>query len=503
MLTDSSSPLAKRVKFNSGEASPSPSGGTNDTEPINPPQPSKPITIRANSHIHLCYHDPLLPVPFHTFPTYTHQLFDNERIGQRIVMIDDKEFVEEEKVFLNEEEAKHFKIEVHIDTRTWKQAVNITGLSTSVEEEARRQLIQARLAKGVAEDATFHHDHHVHFPSTLIHNEEESELQSPQGTLLRTFTVKDNNTDEEGEKYETYICASNNMKTATILARAEKIAMWFIETADTVDFYNNSQWELVTLYQCGIDKKDGKTVVRSLVGYITLFTFHTPMMGSRLRICQALISPYKQSKGLGRELMQDIYQLAQVRENIIEVTVEDPCPGFERLRDIVDYEWAVQQCANKKWWEEKDIDLASHLKIIKSQAIFIQEAYEYLELIQTLSTHYKKEDVEEIQEEKKESSQEVHHTIHQMTDLEKLAFLHEKVEDHVNFPQFRLKVKRHLVKEYKDLKYLDSANMKKELSKLFNKERMNRFHHILRAAYRLGLVDNQRILSSDFLAVLC
>ncbi len=512
MSSADSSPKTKRVKFCVEENQVVPPESVEEVEV------HKPITVRANAHIHLCYHDPLLTVPYHTFPEYTHQLFDEETIGKRLLEVEGENgakdwIAEEERVFISEEEAKHFKIEVHIDTRTWRQAVNITGLTGEGKDlEDRLELIQSRMSRGVANDATFYHDHHFHFPSTLAtitDKEEEELLEKPRGKLLRSFTVGDSSVGDI-ESYETYLCGSDDKATALLLARAEKVAMWFIETADSVEFFNNQQWELIALYQYQTDSKNGdeKTVTRSFVGYITLFTFHTPLVGSRLRICQALISPYKQSKGLGRELMRDVYQLAHSREHIIEVTVEDPCPGFQRLRDIVDYEWAVEQSkaageSENKWWEESEVNLSSSLKITKAQAVFVQEAYEYLQLINTLDAHYKVEDDEDNAAENECAATTAnHHSIDHMTDLEKLAFLHKKVENHEDFSSFRLKVKRHLLKENKDLKYLDSSKMKKELSKIFDKDRLNRFHHILRAMYRLGLVDNGKVLSKDFLSKL-
>jgi hypothetical protein len=54
-----------------------------------------------------------------------------------------------------------------------------------------------------------------------------------------------------------------------------------------------------------------------------------------------LVLPPYQGRGLGRHALLEVYALASRREEVLEVTVEDPCPGFQRLRDAVDMEWAL------------------------------------------------------------------------------------------------------------------------------------------------------------------
>lgn len=64
-------------------------------------------------------------------------------------------------------------------------------------------------------------------------------------------------------------------------------------------------------------------------------------MGAKLRVCQALIFPHLQGKGIGKQLLQVVYNLASTRKDTTEVTVEDPAPAFQRLRDRVDFHWAA------------------------------------------------------------------------------------------------------------------------------------------------------------------
>jgi hypothetical protein len=217
---------------------------------------------------------------------------------------------------------------------------------------------------------------------------------------------------------------------------------------------------------------------------MTLFTFHNPFAGDKLRVCQALIFPEKQHGGFGRELLLSIYRLAAERENIVEVTVEDPSPGFQRLRNAVDFEWYTLQYNPEKQVtlsttqlspaerEKEYTDIAKRLKIIKLQAIFAKEASEYIELLHS-SLH-------ECDTQSTSDSMEVY-----------LSHLHELVTAHNKFSEFRLQVKRTLVKNdpANELKYLSKTDLQKELSTLFE-EKMMKYRVILPTAVRLGLIPS-------------
>lgn len=60
-----------------------------------------------------------------------------------------------------------------------------------------------------------------------------------------------------------------------------------------------------------------------------------------MRICQALILPHFQRGGHGLELYQLIHKLALQRDHVVELTVEDPAPGFTALRLKADALYAL------------------------------------------------------------------------------------------------------------------------------------------------------------------
>lgn len=139
---------------------------------------------------------------------------------------------------------------------------------------------------------------------------------------------------------EYLICLANHSHDGCneLVKRFERLAVFFIETADSVDF-TDERWEILILYHI----KDNNMYY---AGYTTLFRFHNPIHGSKMRICQALVLPPYQRRGLGRLMLTRVYELARTDANIVEVTVEDPCEGFRSLRDIVDVQWAMGLAAS-------------------------------------------------------------------------------------------------------------------------------------------------------------
>jgi histone acetyltransferase 1 len=127
--------------------------------------------------------------------------------------------------------------------------------------------------------------------------------------------------------------------------------MWYIETADDVDVTSEEgggYWKVLYVFESIHCQK------YALVGYMTLFHFYSPFKkpksGIVIRICQALILPPYQRMGLGKTLLSQVHELvrksASADREIVELTVEDPAPGFTALRNRVDYELMLKSFDN-------------------------------------------------------------------------------------------------------------------------------------------------------------
>jgi GNAT superfamily N-acetyltransferase len=287
------------------------------------------------------------------------------------------------------------------------------------------------------------------------------------------------------------------------LRRAEKVAMWHIETADAVEF-SDEHWEVLNVYRCrpraraspgpaDDDADAAADTYRSLAGYMTLYTFLNPFKGAKVRVCQVLVLPHEQKKGLGREMLLAVYRLAAGRPDVAEVTVEDPCPGFQAMRDTVDCEWlAAAMPAGllaghdgvEEWVTatspQARADHAARLKITPSQAHFAFEAMKYALLHRRLAAAEAAADATGVCAEAE-------------ADAPAAAAAEAAVDScEADLKAFRLAVKRRLLGENPHLKAAGKEAMQKELDALYA-EMVERYQkcekHCLRAvAARIGEV---------------
>ena len=271
----------------------------------------------------------------------------------------------------------------------------------------------------------------------LYHSYERTSCSSisPIGTLLHSWSLNHHN-------FHIRLSSFQTPGADDVLKAAEKLAMWYIETADSIDF-NDARFELLLVYQSHdfLDKE-----VHSICGYMTLYTFCNPFSGNKLRICQALVLPPMQNKGIGRELILIAYQLAATRDDIVEVTVEDPAEGFSKLRDAVDCELVFRKSDWRSMLESSEKERTEAAKLLKmkfSQYTFSLEALEYIELSRTCGS--------------------------------------EHADDEIVDPlrSFRLKVKKQLMKENAEVKSAPKERMRAYLDELFN-ERKERYEQVLK-----------------------
>lgn len=112
--------------------------------------------------------------------------------------------------------------------------------------------------------------------------------------------------------------------------RLQLFLVFYIEASSYIDA-EDPVWEVLSIWQ----QPDSPADRELIVGYTTLYTFFAFPDSSRVRLSQILILPCYQRKGHGQRLLQIVYELA-ARGPFLEVNVEDPSPGFQSVRDIVD-----------------------------------------------------------------------------------------------------------------------------------------------------------------------
>lgn len=190
---------------------------------------------------------------------------------------------------------------------------------------------------------------------------------------------------------------------------------------------------------------------------MTLFTFRNPFVGAKLRVCQALILPIYQGQGWGKKMLLEVYKRTSDRVDTSEVTVEDPAPGFQFMRDAVDIEWALKH--KDMIYNNNSIievaDMASKLKITEIQAQFVVSAFQFHEIYPNSEIVSSDEEIESFESES------------------------------ATYRSFRLSVKRSLIKFNKDLKSLPKEEMQRELDNMYGLEK-DRFIKVRKLIQKLN-----------------
>lgn len=113
--------------------------------------------------------------------------------------------------------------------------------------------------------------------------------------------------------------------------RIQIILPFFIEAATPINL-------IVPKWSIYLSVSNNKTVINGLLTSYSYFKFPE---GSRVRISQVLIFPRFQGHGLGTRLYESVTRNFRESENdCVEICVEDPTDGFERLRGLVDWKEA-------------------------------------------------------------------------------------------------------------------------------------------------------------------
>lgn len=209
-------------------------------------------------------------------------------------------------------------------------------------------------------------------------------------------TVVENFKDGTTKTYEVYRSDSNDNGFLDYHENLQTWLLWFIDGASYIDV-DDDRWEFFTIFErvkvTGVDdssKTNGHTNGSAgfyrfhFAGYCTVYRYYAYPEKVRPRISQFLILPPFQRQGLGRHLLQSIYDFQIGQSKVLDVTVEDPSDNFVKLRDYVD----CLNCMKKLtafqkesvlsgWTEEMAKEAQEKLKLNRKQT---RRVYEILKL---------------------------------------------------------------------------------------------------------------------------
>mmetsp|Transcript_11716 Transcript_11716/g.23123 ORF Transcript_11716/g.23123 Transcript_11716/m.23123 type:complete len:503 (+) Transcript_11716:35-1543(+) len=252
-------------------------------------------------------------------PTYTHQVF-------RVKPSEDAEAVHEELIIGYENP----RVEIVYAGNTLKAHVDFKHDGTVDVKLLRNE----RLARTNVLDAI-----HTHVPSDYAARRCEVEADaartdfSPLGELVESVPGS-----KEGETLELLHFTADTPEATTFVNRLQTLVLWTIETGSGIKVPDPA-WNIYTLYS---RTEAAGHPVYSLVGFITAYRYWVydrtskSVEKSRLRVSQAVVLPPFQRKGHGARMLKAVYKAAQADPKVLDVSVEDPSPDFQALRDVTD-----------------------------------------------------------------------------------------------------------------------------------------------------------------------
>jgi len=135
--------------------------------------------------------------------------------------------------------------------------------------------------------------------------------------------------------------------------RLETFIMWYIDGAIYIDT-EDGQWDYyVTFEKYKNDELENSFAV---AGFSTVFRYYVYPEKIRPRISQILIFPPFQRMGLGADFLQTIC-MQYHRKDVLELTMEDPSPEIQRVRDFND----ARACLALSEFKPERLDKGFHL----------------------------------------------------------------------------------------------------------------------------------------------
>ncbi|XP_050306176.1 histone acetyltransferase type B catalytic subunit [Anthonomus grandis grandis] len=111
-------------------------------------------------------------------------------------------------------------------------------------------------------------------------------------------------------------------------ARFETFIIWFIDAANFIDLEDH-RWNIFYVYE---ERDNNKTPV----GFCTVYMFYAYPSNIRARVSQFFILPSHQRQGIGTMLYETVSKHLRNMEEVIDITVEEPTPALQRIRDLED-----------------------------------------------------------------------------------------------------------------------------------------------------------------------
>ncbi|XP_013139700.1 PREDICTED: histone acetyltransferase type B catalytic subunit [Papilio polytes] len=154
----------------------------------------------------------------------------------------------------------------------------------------------------------------------------------PHGQLEHAFTLESR---DGGQKrlFEVYYCETSTPGFLAYHQRLQTFLLWYVDAASFIDV-DDDQWTFFTVFE-KYWSSDGE-VRYATAAYATVYRYYAYPRHTRPRLSQVLTLPPFRKLGLCAALLQSVYSHFMSQPEVVDITVEDPSPEFQRIRDYVD-----------------------------------------------------------------------------------------------------------------------------------------------------------------------
>lgn len=200
----------------------------------------------------------------------------------------------------------------------------------------------------------------------------------PQGNLIHSFSINDK--DKGSRHFEVYKADMSCKGFKEYHERLQTFLLWYIDAASFIDI-DDDQWHYFNMFEKYTSNVGSHQY--ATVGFATVYQYYAYPRHARPRIAQVLVLPPFQGLGAGAELLSAIYREYIGRNEVKDITVEDPSVSFQRVRDFVD----AKNCRTLESFSDRNLlqgfnknmatEASAKLKINKKQA---RRVYEILRL---------------------------------------------------------------------------------------------------------------------------
>ncbi|KAF2885736.1 hypothetical protein ILUMI_20440 [Ignelater luminosus] len=200
------------------------------------------------------------------------------------------------------------------------------------------------------------------------------------GSVVDTFETY-NKSENATYKYIITNCSASEKGFAEFHLRFECMIVWFIDAASQIDV-DDPNWIFLYVFE-ERTLPNGKTGYYP-VGYCTIYKFFHFPDKIRTRISQLFVIPPCQRTGVGTKLLSATYKVITELPNVIDITVEDPCEAFKKMRDTLDCQLLMQiesfkyPAISKGFTQDMFTEANYHYKLNKQQC---RRIYEILRMV--------------------------------------------------------------------------------------------------------------------------